>query len=150
MSDTRQIVCPHCDAVNRVPMAKPALKAKCGRCHKQLFTGSPVQVSAKSFQVHTQNSDIPVLVDFRAEWCEPCKMMEPVLQRLAGELEPELRILEVDTEQEQHLAAQYNIRSIPMMILFRRGSILAQRAGAVDANTLRNWLCQYTSVSSAA
>jgi thioredoxin 2 len=138
----RNIVCPHCDAVNRVPADKPAGQAKCGRCHKPLFSGKPLPVSAKSFAVHIQRNDIPVVVDFWADWCGPCKVMAPAFERAAEELEPEVRFLKVDTEAEPELAARYEIRSIPMLIMFRKGKIVAQRAGASDARSLRSWIEQ--------
>lgn len=146
----RHIVCPHCDSINRVPLDKPAKVAKCGRCHKALFEGKPVAVSAKSFNIHVQKNDIPVVVDFWAEWCGPCKMMAPVFERVAAEMEPEIRFLKLDTEAAPDIAARHNIRSIPMLILFRKGAIVAQRAGAIDANTLRAWLRQSTGASAAA
>jgi thioredoxin 2 len=139
---TRNIVCPHCNAVNRIPGDKPASQAKCGRCHQALFTGKPFPVSAKNFATHIQYNDIPVVLDFWADWCGPCKVMAPTFERLAAELEPELRFLKVDTEAERELAARYNIRSIPMLIMFRKGKIVAQRAGASDAQSLRAWLQQ--------
>ena len=138
----RNIVCPHCYAVNRVPAGKPAGQAKCGRCHKPLFSGKPFPVSAKSFAVHLQHNDIPVVADFWADWCGPCKVMAPAFERVAAELEPEIRFLKVDTETERDLAARYDVRSIPMLILFRNGRIVAQRAGASDAHSLRAWVEQ--------
>jgi thioredoxin 2 len=149
MDQVRHIVCPHCDSVNRIPMERPAGKAKCGNCHKPLFTGHPVAVSAKSFATHIQRNDIPVVVDFWAEWCGPCKAMAPVYDRVAAEFEPDIRFLKVDTEANAELAARYNIRSIPTLMLFSKGAIVAQRAGAVDANTLRSWLRQYAGQASA-
>jgi thioredoxin 2 len=137
----QNIVCPHCDAINRIPADELADQAKCGRCHKPLFVGKPFPVSAKSFAIHIQYS-IPVVVDFWADWCGPCKVMAPAFERVAGELEPELRFLKVDTEAERDLAARYDVRSIPMLILFRNGRIIAQRAGASDANSLREWIQQ--------
>ena len=142
MSETQRIVCPHCTAINRTPADRPADKAKCGACHNPLFGGKPTAASAQSFSTHVQRNDIPVVVDFWADWCGPCKMMAPAYERVAAELEPHVRFLKVDTEAEQQLAAQYNIRSIPTLILFRDGRLLAQRAGASDASSLRDWIRQ--------
>ena len=143
MSDIRQIVCPHCTAINRTPADRPAEKAKCGDCHNPLFGGKPVAASAQSFATHLQRNDIPVVADFWAAWCGPCKMMAPAYDRVAAELEPHVRFLKVDTEAEQQLAAQYNIRSIPTLMLFRNGRVVAQRAGASDAELLRAWIQQH-------
>jgi thioredoxin 2 len=143
MSNIRHIVCPHCDSINRVPADKPANKAKCGRCQKALFTGGPITVSAKSFTAQIRRNDIPVVVDFWAAWCQPCKAMAPAYESVAAELEPDMRFLKVDTEAEQELAAQYNIRSIPTLMVFCNGAVIGQRAGALDAQTLRSWLRQY-------
>jgi thioredoxin 2 len=142
-SNARHIVCPHCEAINRIPQSKPAREAKCGRCHKPLFSGTPVAATTKNFDRHIQRNDIPTVVDFRAEWCGPCKMMAPVFQRVAAELEPDVRFLEVDTEKEQELAARYAIRSIPTVMLFNKKSIVAQRPGAVDERTLRAWIREH-------
>jgi thioredoxin 2 len=136
--------------VNRVPVDRPAREAKCGRCHKALFTGAPVAASARSFERHIQHNSIPVLVDFWAEWCGPCKMMAPAFARVASEFEPDVRFLKLDTEAAPDIAARYNVRSIPMLILFRNGAVLAQRAGAIDAQTLRAWLRQHTQTPAAA
>ena len=143
MSEIRQIVCPHCTAINRTPADRPVEKAKCGACHNPLFGGKPVAASAQSFATHLQRNDIPVVADFWAEWCGPCKMMAPAYDRVAAELEPHVRFLKVDTEAEQQLAAQYNIRSIPTLMLFRNGKVVAQRAGASDAASLREWIQQH-------
>ena len=138
------IVCPHCASINRLPTDKPANLAKCGHCHKRLFDGHPYPASAESLAVHVKHNDIPVVVDFWADWCAPCKAMAPIYERVTAELEPRFRFLKVDTEAEQQLAARYQVRSIPTLMLFRKGEIVAQRAGAVDASTLRAWLQQYS------
>ncbi|MGY8676603.1 thioredoxin TrxC [Bradyrhizobium sp. UFLA05-153] len=139
----RHIVCPHCTRINRIPAGKDARQAKCGHCHQLLFTGHPTPVSARSFTTHVQRNDIPVVVDFWAEWCGPCKVMAPVFERAAGEFEPELRFLKVDTEAEAELSTRYNIRGIPTLMLFHKGNVVAQRAGAVGAEALRQWLRQH-------
>lgn len=149
-NDVRHIVCPHCNSVNRVPANRPVREAKCGRCHKALFTGAPVAVSAQSFERHIQHNRIPVLVDFWAEWCGPCHTMAPVFARLAGELEPEARFLKLDIEAAPDIATRYNVRSIPMLILFQNGVVVAQRAGAIDERTLRAWLQQHMQAPAAA
>jgi thioredoxin 2 len=142
-TQARHIVCPHCDSTNRVPLDKPAAQAKCGVCHKPLFTGHPIAVSAKSFDKHIHHDDIPVVVDFWAAWCGPCKAMAPIFERAAAEFEPEVRFLKVDTEAERELATRYNIRAIPTLMLFRKGELVAQQPGAMDGTMLRNWLRQY-------
>lgn len=141
--EARHIVCPHCTSINRLPAGRDARQAKCGHCRQHLFTGHPMPVSARSFDTHIQRNDISVVVDFWAAWCGPCKVMAPAFERAAGELEPELRFLKVDTEAETELSARYNIRSIPTLMLFHKGNVVAQRAGAVNAEALRQWLRQH-------
>jgi thioredoxin 2 len=148
--ETRNIVCPNCTSVNRISSGRDARKAKCGRCHQPLFTGRPASASAKSFATHIQRNDIPVVVDFWAEWCGPCKAMAPVYERVTSEFEPEVRFLKVDTEAEPELSARYNIRSIPTLMLFRDGNVVAQQAGAMAAEALRSWLRQHAASSSSA
>ena len=143
MTTARHIVCPHCTATNRVPADKNASAAKCGKCHKPLFSGHLVAATIATFSKQIQSNDIPVVVDFWAAWCGPCKTMAPIFEKAAAEFEPHIRFLKVDTDAEHSIAAQFGISSIPTLMIFRNGAVVAQRAGAMDSTTLRSWLRSY-------
>jgi thioredoxin 2 len=139
MTDSLHIVCPHCDAVNRIPSGKLVDQPVCGKCKKPLFDGHPVELNSSNFTKHISRSDLPVLVDFWAPWCGPCRMMAPNFVQAAGRLEPNMRLAKLNTEEAQQLAAQYNIRSIPTLALFKNGREIARQAGAMDVNGIVNW-----------
>ncbi|HEB95287.1 MAG TPA: thioredoxin TrxC [Sedimenticola thiotaurini] len=143
MSESLHIVCPHCGGINRVPANRLGSAPKCGKCHQPLFTGHPLALDEAAFNRHLQRSDLPMLVDFWAPWCGPCKMMAPAFEQAAAQLEPALRLVKVNTEENQNLAMQYGIRSIPTLALFRGGREIARTAGAMDTRGLIAWTRQY-------
>ncbi len=143
MAEAMHVVCPACGAVNRLPPEKPAREGKCGKCGQALFRGQVLNLDAAGFERHISRNDLPVLVDFWAPWCGPCKMMAPVLDQAAAQLEPRVRVAKLNTETEQALAARYNIRSIPTLALFRGGREIARQAGAMDLATLTRWIGQH-------
>ena len=139
MSDAMHVVCGHCDAVNRVVSERVA-EGRCGRCKQNLFSGKPVAVDDANFEVHAARNDVPVVVDFWAEWCGPCRMMAPHFERAAAELEPRVRLLKLDTERAPQTASRFAIRGIPTLALLRGGKEVARQSGAMDYATLLRWI----------
>ena len=140
MSDNKHIVCPHCGATNRIPAARVQDKPHCGKCKNTLFTGHPIELNDRNFTKVISKSDIPVLVDFWAEWCGPCKMMAPALSEASAQLEPRAILAKLNTEVAQQTAAQFGIRSIPSLILFKNGKEVARQAGAMNAPQIIQWV----------
>ena len=134
------IVCPHCDAVNRVPTQRFAENPVCGKCKQPLFTGSPVALTDANFERHVSRGDLPIVVDFWAPWCGPCKMMAPAYEQAASQIEPRARLAKVDTEQNQRLAQRFAIRSIPTLAVFKNGRQVASQPGAMSLPQLVQWI----------
>ena len=139
MNDLLHVVCPICLATNRLPASRLGQKPKCGQCHQALFNAHPLELTVASFDKHVNRNDIPLLVDFWADWCGPCKMMAPAFMQAAQHLEPSFRLAKVNTEAQPQLSAEYNIRSIPTLILFKNGKELARQAGAMQAQDIFDW-----------
>ncbi len=139
MDDALKVACPHCHALNRVPAERLDDAPTCGRCHQPIFAGHPVALGVDSFAAHQRRSEIPLLVDFWAPWCQPCLMMAPNFEAAAGELEPNVRLAKVDTQSEPTLGQQFGIRSIPTMVLFVKGQEVARQAGAMGALDIIRW-----------
>jgi len=133
------IVCPHCHATNRFPRERLHAAPKCGACHCALFIGQPIELNDSSFNLHLTHSDIPLLVDFWAPWCGPCRMMAPIFAQAASILEPKVRLIKINTEEEQELAGHYHIRSIPTLAIFQSGQEIARHSGAMSQQDLVRW-----------
>ena len=140
MSDTKHVVCPWCSAINRIPAAKITARPACGKCRKALFHQRPVTLNSDNFQKHINKNDIPLVVDFWAPWCGPCKMMAPAFEQAAAQLEPRARLAKLNTEDEQNIGARLNIRSIPTLVMFKNGREVARQAGAMNAADIQSWV----------
>lgn len=140
MAEALHVVCPHCDATNRVPAERLADGGNCGRCKQPLFARQPIDLDAERFAVHAGRSDLPLVVDFWAAWCGPCKMMAPGFAAAAQRMEPRARFAKVDTEAHPSLAAQFGIRSIPTVVILKNGKEVARQSGAMDGATLERWV----------
>ncbi|MDO9387850.1 MAG: thioredoxin TrxC [Thiobacillus sp.] len=135
-----ELACPHCLAVNRVPEERLADAPKCGKCGAQLLPGKPVDLSADSFDRFIAKAGLPVLVDFWADWCGPCKMMAPIFQQVAAEMGTRVRFTKVDTEAHPQVSMRHHIKGIPSLILFKNGLEAARTSGAMEAHALKRWL----------
>ena len=139
MIDSKQIVCPYCNALNRVSVEQVHEECLCSECHQPLLPGEPLELTVGNFDSHVGDSDLPVLVDFWAPWCGPCRMMTPVIHAAAKELKTAMRVAKLNTESEGEIAARFGIRTIPTLIVFLGGKIVGLRSGVTDLASLLKW-----------
>jgi thioredoxin 2 len=144
MAKSFHVVCPRCDAVNRIPEDRSAEQAVCGGCKAKLFDGRPVELDGRRFQRHAERSDIPVIADFWAPWCGPCRTMAPIFERAAKELEPRARFVKVNVDDEPELAGRLGVQGIPALFVLKHGSVVARQAGLANLATLQNWVRQFS------
>ena len=137
------IMCPHCGGLNRVPDDKLNSNPTCGKCKQPLFTGQPVEMSGDQFIRALQKTDQPLVVDFWAPWCGPCKMFAPTFAQAAAQIEPRARFVKINTETEQQVAAQFGIRSIPTLAIFKNGQEVNRISGALSLPQFTQWVNQH-------
>ena len=140
VSEFLHVVCPHCHATNRVLRERLDAAPRCGSCKAALLPAHPLELDAAAFDRHLNADDLPLIVDFWAAWCAPCRMMAPAFAQAADAFKFTARLAKLDTEAQPAIAARYGIRSIPTLIAFSRGREIARQSGAMDLQNLQAWI----------
>ena len=140
MTEKLRIVCAECHGLVGVPADRLADGPRCPKCHIPLFGGHPIELNDQTFDQHVAKSDVPVVVDFWAPWCAPCRMMAPAFAETASRMEPAARFAKLNTDEAQQVAARYGIRSIPTLIVFKGGREVARQPGAKASTQLMRWV----------
>lgn len=139
-----RVVCPHCQEVNNIPQKESYKKANCGKCKASLLSTKPIDLTTDNFDEVIVNGDIPVIIDFWAPWCGPCRVMGPTFEKVAKNFPLKALFTKVNTENEQELGARFGIRSIPTMIVFKNGKEMQRVSGALDETSLNQLVSQFT------
>ncbi len=140
MNERLHVVCFRCEAVNRLPAVRLGDGPRCGRCSSRLFSGQAVELTSRNFQLHIERNDVPVVVDFWASWCGPCRVMGPIFDQAALSVEPRARFAKVNVEVEGALAERHAIRAIPATVVFRGGREIGRQGGAMSLQGLVRWI----------
>lgn len=139
-----RVVCPHCQEVNNIPQKESYKKANCGKCKASLLSTKPIDLTTDNFDEVIVNGDIPVIIDFWAPWCGPCRVMGPTFEKVAKNFPLKALFTKVNTENEQELGARFGIRSIPTMIVFKNGKEMQRVSGVLDETSLNQLVSQFT------
>ncbi len=141
--ESLHVVCPHCLSTNRVLRARLESAPRCGSCKEALLPTYPIELTTAGFDRHVASDDLPLIVDFWAAWCAPCRMMAPAFTQAAAQLKLKARLAKLDTEAEPDIAGRYGIRSIPTLIAFSNGREIARQSGALDLASLLSWISMH-------